>query len=152
MEYNILYEVLFFILSLLCKSSNLNITLQFLRRDKIKNKITVRLEKLCLVWFYSISTFEGYLMLNLHYTHILNIFVNMICKHILLITFLNDPKFILLCRVKWFQVLLCITNNSIKHQSFVYTQLNHHTDLFLTTEYKSFVCTQFKCQTVLFDP
>ena len=34
--------------------------------------------------------------------------------------------------VKWFQVLLGITNNLIKHQSFV--------------------CTQFKCQTVLFDP
>ena len=27
-------------------------------------------------------------------------------------------------KVKWFQVLLCITKNSIKHQSFVYTQLN----------------------------
>ena len=32
--------------------------------------------------------------------------------------------------VKWFQVLLCITNNSIKHQSFVYTQLNDQTILF----------------------
>ena len=27
-------------------------------------------------------------------------------------------------KVKWFQVLLCITNNSIKHQSFIYTHLN----------------------------
>ena len=27
-------------------------------------------------------------------------------------------------KVKWFQLLLCITNNSIKHQSFVFTQLN----------------------------
>ena len=26
-------------------------------------------------------------------------------------------------KVKWFQVLLCITNNSINHQSFIYTQL-----------------------------
>ena len=26
--------------------------------------------------------------------------------------------------VKWFQILLCITNNSVKHQSFVYTSLN----------------------------
>ena len=32
-------------------------------------------------------------------------------------------------KVKWFQVLLCITNNSIKHQSFVYTQLNDQTVL-----------------------
>ena len=27
---------------------------------------------------------------------------------------------IYLCTVKWFKVLLCITNNSIKHQSFLY--------------------------------
>ena len=31
-----------------------------------------------------------------------------------------------------FHTLLCITNNSIKHQSFVYTQLNDRTVLFLT--------------------
>ena len=32
--------------------------------------------------------------------------------------------------MKWFQVvLLCITNNSIKHQSLVYTQLNNQTVL-----------------------
>ena len=54
----------------------------------------------------------------------------MICKHILFITFLNEPKIILLQTVKWFQLLLCITNNSIKHQSFVYTQLNVKTVLF----------------------
>ena len=34
-----------------------------------------------------------------------------------------------------FQVLLCITNNSIKHQSFVYTQLNDQTILFLTIQF-----------------
>ena len=67
-----------------------------------------------LVWFYGISTIEGYLISNPLYTH-------MICKHILLIMFLNEPKLILLHTVKWFQVLLCITNNSIKHQSFIYT-------------------------------
>ena len=55
----------------------------------------------------------------------------MICKHILLITFLNEPELIVfLHMVKWFQVLLCNTNNSIKHQSFVYTQLNDQTVLF----------------------
>ena len=48
----------------------------------------------------------------------------MICKHILLITFLNEAT------VKWFQILLCITKNSIKHQLFVYLQLNDQTVLF----------------------
>ena len=32
--------------------------------------------------------------------------------------------------VKWFQVLLCIINNSIKHQLFVYTELNDQAVLF----------------------
>ena len=54
--------------------------------------------------------------------------------------------------VKEFQVLLCITNNSIKHQSFFYTQLHDQTVLLLTIQFSmSFGCTQFKCQTVLFD-
>ena len=35
--------------------------------------------------------------------------------------FLNEPKLILYHTVKWFQVLLCITNNSFKQESFVYT-------------------------------
>ena len=55
----------------------------------------------------------------------------MICKQILLITFLNEPKLILLHADKWFQVLICITKNSFKHQSFVYTQSNDKTVLFL---------------------
>ena len=54
----------------------------------------------------------------------------MICKLILLIKFLKQPIFILWHTVKWFQVLLCITNNSIKHESFVYTALNNQTVLF----------------------
>ena len=37
----------------------------------------------------------------------------MISKHILLITLLNESKFILLHTVKWFLGLLCITNNLI---------------------------------------
>ena len=32
--------------------------------------------------------------------------------------------------VEWFQVLLCSSNNSIKHQTFVCTQLNRQTVLF----------------------
>ena len=37
--------------------------------------------------------------------------------------------------VKWFQILLCITNDSIRHQSFVYTQLNDQTVLFQTIQF-----------------
>ena len=48
-----------------------------------------------LVGFYGISTIVDYLMLNLVYTYILN----MICKHILFLTFLNEPKFILVYTV-----------------------------------------------------
>ncbi len=39
---------------------------------------------------------------------------------------------------------------SISTQFFVYTQLNVKTVLFQTTQFS--ICTQFKCQTVLFDP
>ena len=59
----------------------------------------------------------------------------MISKHILLKTFLNEPKLILWHPVKWFQVLLCILNYSIRHQSFVYTQLNGQRVLFLTFQF-----------------
>ena len=48
----------------------------------------------------------------------------------LLITFLNDHEFVVFFggvhSVKWYQVLLCFTNYSIRH-SFVYTQLNDQT-------------------------
>ena len=37
---------------------------------------------------------------------------------------LNEPELICLHTVKWFQVLQHTTKNSIKHKSFVYTQLN----------------------------
>ena len=44
--------------------------------------------------------------------------------------------------------MLSITHNSIKHQSFVYTQLNYQTVLFQTIQFSmSFVYTQLKCQT-----
>ena len=48
----------------------------------------------------------------------------MTCKHILLIIFLNTPE-LFFHTIKWLQVLLCISNNSIKHLSFVYTQFKH---------------------------
>ena len=33
-------------------------------------------------------------------------------------------------KIKWFQVLLFNSNNSIEHLSFIYTQLNYQTILF----------------------
>ena len=36
---------------------------------------------------------------------------------------------------EWFQVLLCIINNSIKHQGFVYTQLNDQTVVFQSIKF-----------------
>ena len=59
----------------------------------------------------------------------------MISKHILMMTFLNELKLVLLHTAKWFQVFLCIPNNSIKHQTFVYTQLNDQTVLFLMIQF-----------------
>ncbi len=59
----------------------------------------------------------------------------MTCENILLITFLNEPKLLFLHTIKWFHVLQCITNNSTKHQSFVYTQLIIQTVLFLTIHF-----------------
>ncbi len=56
-----------------------------------------------------------------------------------------STQFIYLHKVKWFQILLYITNNSIKHQSFVHSISSN------LIWSKSFVCTQFKCQTILFD-
>ena len=38
-------------------------------------------------------------------------------------------------KVKWFQVLLCITDSSIKHQLFVYTQLNDQAVQFQTIQF-----------------
>ena len=48
---------------------------------------------------------------------------------------LNEPNHILFHTVNWFQVLLCITNNSFKYESFVYKQLNNQTVLFLTIQF-----------------
>ena len=53
-------------------------------------------------------------------------------------------------QLKCFQLLLCITNNLIKHQSFVYTWFNDQTLVFQTILFN--MSTQFKCQRILFDP
>ena len=60
----------------------------------------------------------------------------MICKQILLITFVNEPQLLLLHTVKWFQVLLCVTNYSIKHQSFLYTHFNGQIILFQRIQFR----------------
>ena len=55
--------------------------------------------------------------------------------------------------VKWLQILLCITKNSIKRHSVVGTQLNDQIIQFKTIQFSmSFVCTQFRYQTDVFDP
>ena len=61
----------------------------------------------------------GYSMPNPFYTYILNIYdflthsIDNIFKQVRAHVFLTS---------KWFQVFLCVTNNSIKNQSFVYIQ------------------------------
>ena len=65
---------------------------------------------------------------------------------------LNEPKLIfkggfLWHTVKWFQVLLGITNISIKHLSFDNSFISNN-----SVEHKSFACTHCKYQTILFDP
>ena len=51
---------------------------------------------------------------------------------------------------KGFQVFLCITTNSIKHRSFVYTHLNDQTILFQIIQFSiSCFFAQFKCQITL---
>ena len=96
----------------------------------------------------------------------------MIRKHILL-TYSNDSEPILLHTVKWFQVLLRITNNSIKYQSLIYSRLNNQTVIFQRIQFSicqesqmvssiamyrnsrrdlSFVHTELNDDTVLFQP
>ena len=50
--------------------------------------------------------------------------IYIICKHILLITFLNESELIFYQTVKLFQALLFNTNYFIEHYTFIYTQLN----------------------------
>ena len=51
--------------------------------------------------------------------------------------------FSLVNKAKCFQVLLCITMDSIKYQSFIYTQLNVKTVLFQTIHFC--ISKQFEC-------
>ena len=47
-------------------------------------------------------------------------------------------------KIKWFQVLLCITSNSIKRQSYTNKELNGKTIIFQTIQFT--IITQFKWQ------
>ena len=73
-----------------------------------------------LVVFFSISTLVGYLMPNPLYTFVLNRIYKWIFwrQH-----FLNKPELICLHTVKWFQVLLSNTYNSIQHKCFQVWQI-----------------------------
>ena len=57
-------------------------------------------------WVYGISTIIGYLI------PVCPCVLNMFCKHIFLITFLNEPELNFLHAVKWFEALLSNTNNT----------------------------------------
>ena len=73
-----------------------------------------------LVYFYGISTIEGYLIPNTFYTYTLNMF----SKHILKITSFNKPELIFWHIVKWLYLFQSNTNNSIYYELFVCTQFN----------------------------
>ena len=62
-------------------------------------------------------------------------FVNTFCRYTLLNHQAVQFLAIQFSIVKCFSVFLCITNNSIKHQSFVYSQLNNIFVLFLTIQF-----------------
>ena len=63
--------------------------------------------------FYSISTLVGYLMPYPIFRYILNIY-DLQANNLLVTLFLNEPEFICLNTVKWFQVLLFNTYNFIQ--------------------------------------
>ena len=97
-----------------------------------------------MVWFYDISTIVGYLIPN-PFLYIKTVLFQTI-------QFSSSMQFkwqkqiyfklfSLVNKVKCFQVFLCITNISIKHQSFIYMQLNVQTVLFQTIQFS--ISTQF---------
>ena len=107
-------------------------------------KCYVVLYRSWLVGFYDISTIVRYLMPN-----------PFLCIQIVLfqtIQFTINTQFkcqkqfyfklfSLVNKVKCSQALLCITNNRIKHQSFIYTQLNVKIILFQIIQFS--ISTQF---------
>ena len=112
-----------------------------LQLDCNRNK---REKKFDLVWFHGISTIIGYLMPN-PFSYIKTVLFQttqfIISAQSKYQKHFCFKLFSLVNKVKWFQVLLCIINNSIKHQSFIYTQLNVKTVLFQTIQFS--LSTQF---------
>ena len=77
----------------------------------------------------------------------------MIGKHILLITYLNEPEITSFHTLKWFQVLLSNKNNSVYYESFFCTQLNGSKYCYVSQTIQlntSHSYTQLNDQTVLF--
>ena len=94
---------------------------------KISAIIITFLKEIGLVRFYGISTIVGYLMPNPLYTYI---------KYIWFVNTYSWKHFKWVWHtVKWFQILQCISNNLSRYQSFVCSQLNNQTVLFLTIQY-----------------
>ena len=67
----------------------------------------------CLIVFYGTSTLVSYLLLNPFYTNILNVH-DLLLNSLKVTLFLNKLVLICLNKVKWFQVLLFNTSNSIQ--------------------------------------
>ena len=105
-----------------------------------------------LVWF-GLVLMAYQLLLVIQYQIMFFIYIRcMISKNILKIytvkwtnsSISNEFNLSLVNNIKWFQGLLRITNNSMKHQPFVYTQLNHKTLLFPAIQFSMpFVCLKF---------
>ena len=97
-----------------------------------------------LVGFYAISTIVGYLMPNPFYKYIY-IFFHMVKWFRLFLSNTNNSIYnrsLVGKQFNVFQVLLCITNNSIKHQSFVYTIKWSNSSIFNNwIKHQSFVYT-----------
>ena len=100
-----------------------------------------------LVWFYGISTIIGYLMSNSLYVCIR---ICIICKYIV-DNILSQPELI-------FGTQLNVSKYSYVSQtiqlniSYLLPQLNDQTTISnYSIQHKSFLCSHFKCQTILFD-
>ena len=88
------------------------------------------------VWFYDISTIVGYLMPNPVFRYkIYDLRAYFVDIHMIKQFYFKQFNIAQVNGIKLFQVLLCITNTSIKHQSFIYTELNDQTVLFLTIQF-----------------
>ena len=115
----------------------------------LKRSISIIMDYL--VWFDGIWNILSYSMPNPFYTYIRNTYN--LWTYFLHKTLKWELSLFFLHTVKSFQVLQCITNYSIKHQSFVYTQLKVKTVLFLTIQFSiSHLFAHSLNMKLLFDP